>query len=138
MRMLLASFLVLGLSACGSGSNDPSWSLEVTKADKIAGCSPVAHIKNLATATTNNLEIEIGAGGKTHLATFENVRPGATQTFDMFSLATPGKTCAEFPTEAKVQRVPNCLVGGQKVADDKCMAALKLESTMPGAVTLTK
>ena len=138
MRMLLTSFLVLGLSACGSGSSGPSWSLQITKSDKIAGCSPVAHLKNLGTATTNNLEVEINAGGKTHLAVFENIRGGATQQIDLFNMATPGKTCAEFPAEGNVIRVPNCLSGARKIESNVCLEALKLEATMPQAMTLTK
>ena len=138
MRILLTSFLVLGLSACGSESGAPSWSLEIAKVDKIAGCSPVAHLKNLGTGTTNNLEVEINAGGKTHLAVFENIRPGATQTVDLFNMATPGKTCAEFPAAGTVTRIPNCLSGGRKLAADKCLEGLKLEATMPQAMALTK
>jgi hypothetical protein len=138
MRMLLTGFLMLGLAACGSDSGGPSWSLEVTKVEKIAGCSPVAHLKNLGTSTTNNLEVEIVTGGKTHLAVFENVRGGATQQVDLFNMATPGKSCAEFPAEGKVTRIPNCLAGGRKVAADKCLEALKLEMTMPQALALTK
>gem|GEM_PF-5121591 len=77
-------------------------------------------------------------GGKSHRATFENIRPGQSQTFDMFGLATPGKTCAEFPTAGRITGIPSCLVGGRQVAEAKCIAALKPEATMAQAVPLTK
>jgi hypothetical protein len=137
MRMLLASVLVLGLSACGS-SVQPDWSLQVTKMDRFAGCTPVAHLKNNSTATTNNMEVELTAGGRTHLAVFENVRTGQTQDVDLNKLITQNQPCSAFPTDMKVAATPHCLVGGKRLEADKCLAAVKTEATMADAIPVAK
>jgi hypothetical protein len=135
--MLLASVLVLGLSACGP-SVEPDWSLQVTKVDRFAGCTPIAHLKNLSKATANNVEVELTAGGKKHLATFENLRPGQTGDVDLDGLVTKNQTCATFPADVKVAGSPHCLLGGKRFSADKCMAGLKTEANMPSAVALAK
>lgn len=139
MRMLLASVLVLGLglSACGSAV-EPDWTLQVTKVDRFAGCTPIAHLKNNSTATTNNIEVEVTAGGQKHLAVFENLRPGQSQDVDLANLVTKNQTCATFPTDIKVAATPHCLMGGKRVEADKCLAGVKAEATMPGALALAK
>jgi hypothetical protein len=139
MRMLLASVLVLGLglSACGS-SVEPDWTLQVTKVDRFAGCTPIAHLKNNSTATTNNIEVELTAGGMKHLAVFENLRPGQTQDLDLANLVTKNQPCSSFPADLKVAAAPHCLLGGKRLTAEKCLAGVKTEASMPSAVALAK
>ena len=103
-----------------------------------SGCTPIAHLKNLSKATANNVEVELTAGGKKHLATFENLRPGQTGDVDLDGLVTRDQTCATFPADVKVAGSPHCLLGGKRFSADTCMAGLKTEASMPSAVALAK